>query len=216
MVKISALPPIAALAADDETPAVDDSASSTGKFTVQQILDWLQTQTDWVDSSMIDYADGVAWEVLGRTTLGSNDNTISVQNLAARTYLKVIFQAVATGGTILAALNFNNDTANNYAQRTQFNGTDASAASAGNAGTGAGLFSQPLFYIADILNISSQEKMIAYQLALRGSTGNNVPSSGYGTAKWINTASQISRIDAINAGAGNFAAGSEIIVLGRN
>ena len=43
MPKISALPPAGTLADDDETPFVDDSVSTTKKFTLAGLLVWLQS-----------------------------------------------------------------------------------------------------------------------------------------------------------------------------
>lgn len=53
MPKISALPPMTAAAADDEAPIVDDSASSTKKFTLTVLKEWLQSLTGWITTAML-------------------------------------------------------------------------------------------------------------------------------------------------------------------
>lgn len=50
MPKISALPPAGSLADDDETPFVDDSASTTKKFTLTGLKAWLQSLAGWISS----------------------------------------------------------------------------------------------------------------------------------------------------------------------
>jgi len=57
------------------------------------------------------------WEELGRTTLGSAGDTITLSGLTAKKYLMIIFNAVASGGTLDTTLRFNNDSGANYAQQ---------------------------------------------------------------------------------------------------
>lgn len=50
-----------------------------------------------------------------------------------------------------------------------------------------------------------------------GSSGAGVaPAMDRCLGAWYNTAQQITRVDAINNGAGDYAAGSRLIVLGRD
>lgn len=53
MPKISALPPAGSLADDDETPFVDDSTSSTKKFTLSGLKAWLQSLAGWISTAML-------------------------------------------------------------------------------------------------------------------------------------------------------------------
>lgn len=53
MPKISALPPAGSLADDDETPFVDDSVSTTKKFTLTNLKTYLQSLSAWVSSAML-------------------------------------------------------------------------------------------------------------------------------------------------------------------
>ena len=59
------------------------------------------------------------WEELGRTTLGSSSDLITVASFTAKKYLKMYIYLTATGGTINGKMTFNNDSgasSNNYAQ----------------------------------------------------------------------------------------------------
>lgn len=76
MPKISALPPAGTLADDDETPFVDDSVSTTKKFTLAGLLVWLQSKLSWVTAAML-------------------DNGVSVQTVSTMS------SAVATGTTLI-------------------------------------------------------------------------------------------------------------------
>lgn len=53
MPKISGLPPIASPDGDDEMPIVDDSATTTKKFTLTQLKTWLQSLVEWITTAMI-------------------------------------------------------------------------------------------------------------------------------------------------------------------
>src|ERR1044072_8850270 len=70
------------------------------------------------------------WEELGRTTLGSAGDTITISPISARKYLRIFISILDTGGAVGPNLRFNNDSANNYAFRYSDNfGAAASTAS---------------------------------------------------------------------------------------
>lgn len=163
---------------------------------------------------------GVWWEEIGRTTLGSGADTITVSSLGARTYLKIIVTALATGGTVRGRLTFNGDTAANYTERFFTSGTPGSATGAAyldlDGVTTASGTSE--LSIIDIVNLAAYPK-------LANISTTNVTTSGAATApgqfinsgEWVNTSVQISSVTITNAvGTGDFATGSEVIVLGHN
>lgn len=53
MPKISALPPMATPADDDEAPVVDKSVTATKKWTLTQLKTYLQTVTVWISRAML-------------------------------------------------------------------------------------------------------------------------------------------------------------------
>lgn len=65
MVKISALPPAGTLADDDETPFTDDSAGATKKYTLANLLVWLQSKVAWITHGMV--ASGFCVQEVGTT-----------------------------------------------------------------------------------------------------------------------------------------------------
>lgn len=157
------------------------------------------------------------WQEIGRTTLGVAGDTISVTGLPARKYLMILVSVVPTGGTIRPNIRFNNDTANNYSNRNSTNGAADTTSISQSAIQPVSAANQTQMLTAEILNISAQEKLLKATL-----TGNNIagaanaPGRTEHIGKWANTAAQISRIDVFNDGAGDYAIGSEVIVLGHN
>lgn len=231
MPKISALPPMTTADGDDEAPIVDDSASTTKKFTLTVLKEWLQSLAGWISTAMlandsvtatkIDWAStgadaGIWWEELGRTTLSSAGDTISVQNLGARKYLKIIAD-IPNSGNITVDLRFNNDSGNNYGIRSSANGAaDVTSGSASSISILNSASSALMIY--DVLNVAAREKLVALQEnPINTATGAATPPSRQpGVAKWANTANQITRVDIVNGAAGDFAIGAEVIVLGHN
>ena len=158
----------------------------------------------------------VWWEELGRTTLGGAGDTISVASFAARKYLKVQFVFIPSGA-LNSAIRFNNDSGANYSYRYETDGSGSNAVAGANNGiveaTG-GAFN--CYGEIDILNISSIAKVSRCAPATFSNTAASAPSNSFIWNKWANTSTQITRIDLLNVGAGDFAAGSSLIVLGHD
>ena len=171
---------------------------------------------DAVTDTKLDYPRW--YQEIARTTLGSAGDTITVSSIPARKYLRIIFHAIDTGGTIGGGIRFNNDSGANYAERYSVNGgADATTVSTVSALFRGGTGAFPQFVIGDVINIATEEKVVNYI----GSNGNtdgaaNLPNSVVGFAKWANKVDQINRVDIINNGTGDFAIGSEVIVLGHD
>ena len=161
----------------------------------------------------------VWWEELGRTTLGSAGDTLACSSFAARKYLRVMWSITSTGGTINERPTFNGDSGSNYANMSFTNwATYANSVSqtffpvvgaAANVGEHTGFM--------EITNISAQRKLIHSQMwddngASAASSSNSMQSYG----KWDNVSAQITTISFANAGTGDFAIGSEVIVLGHD
>lgn len=72
MPKISALPPMTSADGDDEAPIVDDSASSTKRFTLTVLKEWLQSLTSWVTPAM--RTNYFKTGTISSATLGSTGN----------------------------------------------------------------------------------------------------------------------------------------------
>jgi hypothetical protein len=159
----------------------------------------------------------VWWEELGRTTLGGAGDTITVNPIGARKYLRIII-SVLPSGAITANIRFNNDSANNYAYISTTNGsagvsvtsTDRIVADA-DAGGGS------KFVYMDVVNISATPKLASAVVSSENASGAaTAPNVRTIAGKWHNTSAQITRVDCVNTAGGDFAIGSELIVLGHD
>lgn len=161
---------------------------------------------------------GVWWEEIGRTTLTVAGDTITVSGLPARNYLTIIFRAEDTGGTIGGSIRFNNDSGTNYAERYSVgNAADTTATSQTSALFRGGTGAYPQHAVGTVRNLAAEEK-VQYWWGVNPNTdgAGNIPGRVEGVMKWANKVNQISRVDVINNGAGDFAIGSEVIVLGHD
>lgn len=159
------------------------------------------------------------WEEIGRTTLGVAGDTITVSSLPSRKYLWVIADCLDTAGTIDLQLRLNGDTGSNYAFRhSQNGGADGTAASVAliNVGTN-GVLTAPIHADIKINNIATKEKLIIGEAISRGTGGaaNNV-TRGEFAGKWADITNVVSSVTIFNPGAGDYAIGSEVIVLGHD
>lgn len=160
--------------------------------------------------------EDVEFRYLGRHTLGVAGDTLTVSGLTAKKYLRVKVSLIPSGA-ILARLTLNNDTGANYALRYDNDnggtGTAGSQSNFGNIVNGVEL----CFATIDILNIATQEKIIALRSITNATNGAaNIPHTVKLDGKWANTSNQVTRIDIVNAGAGDFAIGSELLVYGHD
>lgn len=177
-----------------------------------------------IGAEAIDFATtgvgGIWWEELGRTTLTGSGDSLSVQNLPDRKYLRVYITYSSTGGTVDGNMRLNNDSGSNYGVIFAGVGTTPPTTSTSQTSlivTGATTVVNQLLCI-DILNRSGFEKLIRYD-RLEGGTAGAGTAPGYSlfVGKWANTANPVSRIDLLNlAGSGDFPAGTQMVVLGHN
>ena len=161
-----------------------------------------------------------SWKEIGRVTLSSNGHTISVTGLTAKDNIMFLSHQITTGsGRIDGHGTLNGDTGNNYAKRENDNGgSDNVAGSQATFSTGKGNgTAADNFVVGNILNVASQEKLIITHATGGCAAGaGNVPSRREAVNKWANTSDAVSSIQLISgyAGSSDFAAGSELVVLG--
>jgi len=163
------------------------------------------------------------WVEIGRTTLGSTSDSITVSSLADKRYYLVLSDAIQ-----LAAANINVkkrvgngslDTGSNYSFRQSLDGaadtTGVSQTSISPSLAGSSAADTHVFDIGYWANLSSNEKL--YQ-----GWQTNVQIAGAGTsprrreiaAKWDNTANVMDTIGIFNDDGGDYKTGSEVVVLG--
>lgn len=181
-----------------------------------------ELEDDSVTAAKIDWAStgangGIWWEELGRTTLSVAGDTVSVTGISARKYLQIRL-CMLSSGSIDVSLRFNNDSTNSYVVRKSDNGgADSTATSLPRVDLVTGVFSAPLFGIIDVINIAANEKMFIGHTVQQGTAGaGNAPTRKEFADKWTNTSSYINRVDIINISTGDFAIGSEVVVLGHD
>ncbi len=157
------------------------------------------------------------WVELGRTTLGSAGDDIDVTSLADKRYLMVLENFYETAGDVTSAYQFNGDTSNIYAMRLSPNGaTDTTSVSRSNLDAKNPSTDSDYFGIRYIANLSTNEKLAMINSMTGNDDGAGVaPNRNENYGKWTNTTNAISRVQTRNlGGAGDYAIGSEIVVLG--
>ena len=193
-----------------ETVNIADNAVTTAKIADGNVT-----------ASKLDFGgsgSGIWWQEIGRKTLTVAGDTISVTGLPARKYLKIYFIALPSG-VIDPYIRFNNDSASNYNFRYIVNYSSASGAVSQTAITlDPASTANDVFGEVSINDISAQEKLVTANIVGRGGAGAGTQATSIQvTGKWSNTVASISQVDIINnGGAGDFAIGSEVVVLGHN
>lgn len=174
---------------------------------------------DSVPAAKIDFGGsgaGVWWEEIDRISLTPAGDTLSVASFDAKKYLRVIVHILSTGGTTSGVMTLNGDTGANYSRRLTNNDTQGTVVSQ----TGLSLLNtaaQTALIDIEIVNAEDQEKLILGQISESSTAGaGTAPGSLYVAGKWANTADQITTVTFTNGGTGNYAIGSQIIVLGHD
>lgn len=188
------------------TTDIADLAIATGKIA-----------DDAVTDAKLDYPRW--YQEIGRTTLAVAGDTISVTSLPARAYLKIIVNCKASGQLQLL-LRFNSDSGTNYTRQpvnasTTTVSTSSSVSQTSHALTGT---STGIGHVAIIecfkfsgLNTWSTEWR-AVEVPATAATGQ---TARYGQGAYFGSAA-VTSIQIINNGTGDFAIGSEVIILGHD
>lgn len=199
-------------------------ADSTARLAIASPFEGLTCYQKDVDANFI--YDGSAWrrqaqwEELGRHTLTTTGSTLSVASFAARKYLRIIINATFPTGTVAPFLRFNNDSANNYAYAYSFSNTAEAVtlSTTGYAIQPASAAEQYGFF-ADIefTNRSGQFKIVkSCTVDAFGTDASTSVNFSDIRGKYVGTG-QVTRADCIIiSGAGLYASGSEMIILGKD
>lgn len=156
------------------------------------------------------------WKELERTTLGSAGDTIDVTSLADKRYYMILADMILTGTTV-SHIRLNADSGVNYATRLSANGaTDATATPSNRIfSTHNTKASVSRFIAGYISNFSTKEKLGIYNVNENVTTGaSNVTARIDGVGKHVQTSNPITSVKAFNDESGDFAIGSEVVVLG--
>ena len=152
------------------------------------------------------------WVELGRTTLGSSNNDITVSSLSDKRYYMCL---VDNRGASQSGWRLNGDTGSNYAIRRSTNGGADSTLTSIDRAQFHAQGGVPEFAVAYWANYSTKEKLgIGHTVSQNTAGAGNTPQRNEPVFKWTNTSNPISSFTAHNAGATAFPSGSEVVVLG--
>ena len=162
-----------------------------------------------------------SWKELDRVTLGSAGDTLDTGTFTAKDNIMILGSVRNDGSSNLCDphIRFNNDSGSNYAFRHSLDGgSDSTSTSSSSIDLGAGgNYRGEQFVVCDTNNISAQEKLITASGAFNDQysvTAGTAPDRSEVVGKWANTSAQINRVELVNTSTGDFASGSEIVVLG--
>ena len=173
---------------------------------------WERLASASVSSSLLNNS----WKELKRATVSSGD-TLDTSTFTAKDNMMILCYTVGSN-TVHPKLHFNNDDDDNYAFRYS-----ASGVADGTPSTDQNYFriqggisgSPQQFSVSSVVNASSQEKLIISHLISNQTDGaGNLPTREENFGKWTNTSAQINRVDCNNGQSGDYASGTELIVLG--
>jgi len=152
--------------------------------------------------------------IIGRTILTGAADTITVTIAPGFRYLK-IHAALLTSGSVNGIIRFNADAGNNYAVRESTNnGADATTTSVSGVTVQANSAAPASFITADVLNLVGSEKYVTALRNAAAAAATNAPGSRQTYGKWANTADGITSVSVVNTDTGDYAIGSEVVVLG--
>lgn len=153
------------------------------------------------------------YRVIRRTKLEAAGDSISVSNLPPMRHLMVVVYAIQSG-QINFTIRFNDDAGTNYARRLSTNGAADSTATSASGILVVASTSVDASAVIKIFNDTAFEKQVISSAMDRGTAGAaNAPNRYECVGKWANTAAPINKIDIVNTGTGDFAAGSTMVVL---
>ena len=157
------------------------------------------------------------WVELGRTTLGSAGDTITVSGLSDKRYYMVLGDKQSSGNASWdwRVGNGSADSGNNYARRQSSNGgTDSTNVNYSRMYGDNGGSTTPSFQVGYFANLSGKEKLnITHSISQSTAGAGTAPLRRESVSKWV-TSSTIDVIQGLNVEGGDFNTGSEVVVLG--
>jgi hypothetical protein len=157
------------------------------------------------------------WVEVGRTTLGSNDQTIDITSIPDKRYYMVLYNLHFIGAATGGGFRLNNDSGTNYSWRYSQNGAaDATfGTNQSNIHFLGGHSGRPEFYVSYISNLANKEKLCIMHRNYKGDGGaTSIPQRIELVGKWTNTSNAINQMTGYQGGSDTFTSGDEIVVLG--
>tara|TARA_R110000803_G_scaffold193967_1_gene256969 strand:+ start:1244 stop:1729 length:486 start_codon:yes stop_codon:yes gene_type:complete len=159
----------------------------------------------------------MVWNKLDTKTLTGTADEIVTDIIEVKKCLQIISNVLASG-IMDYQQRFGNttiDTADNYARRQTLNGAIATSAPRSNIDEGSTATATPHMMVSNVINLSSNEKLVQTLFVNAGSLGaGNPPNVSITYGKWTNTSNQIDILNVYNSQAGDYAADSNLTVFG--
>jgi hypothetical protein len=156
----------------------------------------------------------MAWNKNGTpVTLTGTGSDMDITDLTAKNFHVLLTHILAGGGDHGGAITFDNDTSS-YADRRNLNGgTDATDTSQSSTRSKTG-WNDDHFQVMYIADIDGEETLtISFTVGTGGAGAGNDPNRIEVVSKYDGT-SQFTRVDIAKSGADDFAAGSNVCMLG--
>ena len=163
------------------------------------------------------------WVEVGRTTLGSTTEPITVSSLPDKKYYMILTHVLPNSGRAATTrrLGYNSvDTGNNYSSNRSDNGSNPGNTNVNRPhsdNVNLGTDSTPQFCVEYCSNISSKEKLAQVLMVLQNSAGaGTAPQRAESVWKWVNTSNPLNiyEIKREPSESADWLAGSECVVLG--
>ena len=160
------------------------------------------------------------WKELDRTILTSAGRPITVSGLENKRYYMVLTNKIGDDSVNSGCwAQFNTDSGSNYAYRNSSNGgADTTGVSQANGGAAISATPTTAFGVRYVSNLSSNEKLVLSSFVAQSTAGSaTAPLRRENVFKWANSADSVSSVTELShpsVGEGEYAAGSEVVVLG--
>lgn len=157
----------------------------------------------------------MAWAKLDSTTLSSASDSMTTATFVSKKFIQILAN-VFNSGTISTVSRFNADSGSNYSSRFSENGgADATDINATVALIGSQSYTEPVFTVSYMVNISTQEKLIISFLVGQSTAGaGTAPIRNETVAKWVNTSNGVTSVTRLNQATGDMAANTNMMTLG--
>lgn len=140
----------------------------------------------------------------------------TLSGFPVRRHLKILGHLKQNGNT-KGCMTFNGDAGTSYALRRSENGGESTLANqlCGPQIGGSASTAYDMFFVQNVINSPSHEKLSISEVVEANAAGaGNAPNRNEYASKWINTSNSITSLTISNQGSGDFAVGSEVVVLG--
>ena len=157
------------------------------------------------------------WVEVGRTTLGSLADDITVSSLPDKRYYMILRSVTGTGSTQASGqLGYNSiDTGTNYTTRYNDNGGSDGALTSTRFHGYDGYDDKPELTVQYIANYATKEKLVINHTVNQATAGAGyAPRRRESVWKWTNTSNALNIYNCWDGGSGQHKSGSEVVVLG--